>query len=333
MSELVGILPERGRFANITWQVSDVCNFRCSYCNEGNWGGNSRNLNVDRYLKVVGGIIDHFQDQGFEAFKFFFSGGEPTVWPPLIPILEYIYSRVERPLIAVNTNLSRPLSWWEKNYHLIRDVVASFHVEFTRKETYMENMKFLQYRMPYVACRLLMHDERFSEVVDFSDRLKAELDNYFIEYAALIETLSPHSPMHHYKEEWKRDFLERHTVESRVKVPFSRIRDAAPASCRELFSDGSVRDLNSNRIVSEDRNRFKGWKCWVADSIFITPNGNVKLASCNAGKGIGNINEGELAFESGPVICPEDRCNCGTDIGIRKLNPNFQHLLKSKENA
>ena len=27
----------------ITWQVNNFCNYQCSYCNPGNWGGTDRN--------------------------------------------------------------------------------------------------------------------------------------------------------------------------------------------------------------------------------------------------------------------------------------------------
>lgn len=33
--DLVAIWPAEMRFVNLVWQVSDVCNFRCSYCNPG----------------------------------------------------------------------------------------------------------------------------------------------------------------------------------------------------------------------------------------------------------------------------------------------------------
>ena len=46
--------------------------------------------------------------------------------------------------------------------------------------------------------------------------------------------------------------------------------------------------------------------------------GEIRLASCNASRLVGNINEGRVEFLDEPVICPEERCNCGTDINIPK---------------
>lgn len=327
--DLVAIWPVHGRFANIVWQVSDVCNFKCSYCNPGNWGAKNRNLNTDAYIQVLDKIFDHFLERGYTGFKIFFSGGEPTVWAPLIPICQFIRSKLKRPLLAINTNLSRPLSWWEENSKYFHDIVASFHVEFTDKRRYLENVEYLQYRVSYLACRMLMHDERFAEVAEMADTLRSRLKNCVIEYAPLFEHLSPHSPMHEYKDEWKREYIRTHQYESKWEVPFTLLDRPNYAHCMEVSGDGTQRGLNSNRIVTEGKNRFKGWKCWIDDSIFITPNGDIRTASCNAGSIIGNINRGTVSLRGAPVICAEERCNCGTDINIPKARVEYIGQLEN----
>lgn len=319
----MGIWPPEGRFVNVVWQVSDVCNYRCSYCNPGNWGGAHPNREAEKYIGVLEKILDHYLDRGCRSFKFFFSGGEPTVWPPLVPVIEFIRSKVERPLIAVNTNMSRPLAWWKEHSHLFQDIVASFHVESANRERYLECVEYLQYRVGYLACRLLMHDERFQEVADFADVLRAHLKNCVLEYAPLFAHLSPHSEMHHYQEAWKREYLEKYQYERKSEAPFCLLDAARPAYCMELTSDGQQHGLNSNRLVAEGRNHFSGWKCWIDDSIFITPNGDIRTASCSQGAIIGNINEGRVRLGGDPVTCRAARCNCGTDINIPKLHPDW----------
>lgn len=326
--DLVAIWPAEGKFASITWQVSDVCNYKCSYCNPGNFGANHKNLQTEIYIENLRSMVAQFKANGYDSFRFFFSGGEPTVWKPFIPILKYIREEIPGALVAVNTNLSKPLDWWVENHTLFNDIVASFHVEFCDKENYMKNMEFLQDKMDYLVCRLLMHDERFQEVVEFSDLLKEKLQNYTIEYAALFEAMSPHSEMHFYKDEWKREYLKTHTLDEQRKLPKnSEVPSASPSHCLEHYADGSTLAHNSNRVVSESMNKFTGWKCWINDAIFITPAGEVRIASCNMGKIVGNMNNPGVKFTSEPVICNQARCNCGTDIGIRKASSNFKPAL------
>lgn len=327
---LIAIWPAEEKFLNLTWQVSDVCNYSCSYCNPWNYGSQRKNLDTARYLEVLRQIISHFKSQNYKYFKFFFSGGEPSIWPPLIEICKFIRSSVEHSTIAINTNLSRSADWWKKNYVYFDDVVASFHVESCNQENYLKNIDFLQYRLNYLACRLLLHDDRFKEVVDFSERLKGFLKNGVIEYAALFEELTPHSGMHYYKEEWKREFIKNNFYFHKREVDFCFLNNTNKAFCKEVYRNGHEVDLNATRLISTNKNNFKGWTCWINDSIFINPAGDIQLASCKMSKTIGNLHSGPLSLSSVPVVCAVSSCGCGTDINIRKVHPEFKNRLQVK---
>ena len=322
--QLAAIWPVKKKYASITWQVNDVCNYACSYCNPGNYSSKHKNIKTELYIENIKRMIEHFRNEGYEAFRFFFSGGEPSIWPSLIPILKDIRKNIPGALVAINTNLSRSIEWWEENYTLFNDIVASYHVEFTDKEAFLTNMLFLQDKMDYLVCRMLMHDERFQEVIDYTNLLKSKLNNYIIEYAPLLEMMTAHSKMYEYREEWKREFLRTHTYDSQQRLKKKPIfRVTHPAYSEDVYADGSTGAHNSNRIVAEGKNNFRDWKCWINDSIHITPSGEIRVASCDMGGVIGNMNLRGMRFVSGPVICKQERCNCGTDIGIRKCHPDF----------
>ncbi len=326
---LAAIWPPHGRYASVTWQVSDVCNYSCSYCNPGNFGARHRNLDTEAYIRSIDEMLSFFRARGYKNFRFFFSGGEPTVWPPLIPVLEHIRREVPRALIAINTNLSKPLAWWEKHHTLFNDIVASFHIEHCDQENYLRNAEFLQDRMDYLVYRLLMHDARFPEVVSFAETLKARLDNFQIEYAALMEALSPHAEMHVYQEAWKREFVATHTLDQQQRLPKRPgVPPSDPSYVAEFMGDLRQESHNSNRLVSENKNDFRGWKCWINDALFIGPDGQVRAASCDMGSIVGNIHQGGFTFQDGPVVCRQARCNCGTDIGIRKAHPDYADELE-----
>ncbi len=307
-NELVGIWPAEEKFANFTWQVSDVCNYKCSYCNPGNYGAKNKNIDVERYKSVLTQIINQFKNKGYSHFKFFFSGGEPTIWPPLIEICRHIKSLVPNATLAVNTNLSRPLSWWQQHYTLFDDVVASFHIESCDQNNYLKNIDFLQYRLNYLACRILMHDEKFTQVIEFSERIKKNINNCVIEYAGLFNELQPQSEMYYYKEDWKRDFIKNNSYFKKRDVDFSFLGTKNKAFCYEVYSDGEKKSLNATRLIGENATNFIGWKCWINDSIFIGPAGNIQLASCEVSKTIGNMNAGDVSLLDEPVICFAKNC-------------------------
>ena len=59
MSDLVKILPGENKYLSVTWQVNNFCNYKCSYCNEGNWSGTHKNDDTEKYIDF---LINKLQD-------------------------------------------------------------------------------------------------------------------------------------------------------------------------------------------------------------------------------------------------------------------------------
>ena len=302
----------------VTWQVNNFCNFRCSYCNPGNWGGSHRNDdNLDVYIKNLEIIIERYKKVGYKHYKFFFSGGEPTAWKNFIPICEWLREKLPDCTLAVNTNLSRPLAWWEKHYHLFDDIVASFHVEFSDKEKYKENNIFLCDKVNYLCTKMLMHEERFWEVVEYGEHLKTVMPNYFIEWTPLFDEMSVNAGPWLYKDSEKKKFIDAHNVEMNFTLP--KPYKESKAVSYNKYEDHSRSTTNSNEIIVNGQNFFKGWVCNVGDAIFINPTGDVSLASCGQGDQVGHILEDISRVGPKQIICGKEHCHCGTDIIIPKF--------------
>jgi hypothetical protein len=219
--------------------------------------------------------------------------------------------------LAVNTNLSRPLAWWKKHYHLFDDVVASYHVEFANKTSYEENNIFLCDKVNYLATKMLMHEERFWEVVEYGEHLKTVMPNYFIEWTPLFDEMSINAGPWQYKDLDKSDFFKTHNVDTKFTLP----KPNNPNNCVSFnkYSDNSVAPTNSNDIIVNRQNYFSGWNCNVGDSLFINPEGNVSLASCGQGGHVGNILNNIDGIGPKRIVCAKEHCHCGTDITIPKF--------------
>ena len=302
----------------VTWQVNNFCNYKCSYCNPGNWGGSHRNDdNLDVYLRNLEIIINRYKSVGYKHYKFFFSGGEPTAWKNFIPICEWLREQLPDCTLAVNTNLSRPLAWWEKHYHLFDDVVASFHVEFADKEKYKENNIFLCDKVNYLCTKMLMHEERFWEVVEYGEHLKTVMPNYFLEWTPLFDEMSVNAGPWQYKDPAKKKFIDEHNVEMNFTIP-KPYKESKAVSWNK-YDDGTKAYTNSNEIIVNGQNFFKGWACSVGDSIFINPVGEVSLASCGQGDRVGHILDDINKVGPKQITCGKEHCHCGTDIIIPKF--------------
>jgi MoaA/NifB/PqqE/SkfB family radical SAM enzyme len=320
-NQLESILAGENKYLNVTWQVNNQCNYRCSYCNPGNWQGDHKNKDTDKYILYLFRIIDHFKKRGYTAFKFFFSGGEPCNWKPLIDICKFLHEEVDSPLLAINTNLSKPLKWWEENHHYFQDVVASYHPEFAEYDKFLTNAQFLQDKVNYLAIRMMMHDEMFKEQIETGEKLYEEMDNCAFEWVPLLDDLQGDAKPWEYSEQWKKDFFKETEGYKRkfgsVEVPFK----SKPMYSVEKWGNDSYRVTNSNRLSAQRLNFFKGWKCFLNDAIFIAPNGDVTGGSCGVSGKIGNMNEGWLNLDNTSVICPREYCPCGTDMIIPKIKP------------
>jgi organic radical activating enzyme len=305
------------QYLDVVWQVSNFCNFKCSYCNPGNYSGDSRNdNNLLVYIDNLKLITDKYLALGYKNFKFFFSGGEPTLWRNLVPICEWIRENLPNTIIAVNTNFSRPLSWWKKHHHLFDDVVASFHVEFSDKETYAKNAKFMCDKLNYFSCKMLMHEEKFWEVVEFGERLKKELPNYFIEWTPLYDEMSLNASPWEYQDPDKSKFLQEHTVDSKTTIPKPYLKN--PFYSEAYWDTGEKTGVFSNEMILERRNHFKGWECNIGDSIWINQIGQVSMGTCGQVEVLGNILYNTTTVGPKKIICGKDHCACGTDILIPK---------------
>jgi len=316
VSTLLKITPMAEPYACLTWQVNNFCNFQCSYCNPGNWAGDNRNNgNLQLYIDNTMKIFNTYKQRGYKHFKIFFSGGEPTHWENFIPLVTHLKEQIPNITVAVNTNLSRPLKYWQEHYHLFDDIVASFHVEFAKKDRYIENAKFLCDKVDYLCTKMLMHDERFWEVVEFGERVRKEVPNYNLEWTPLFDEMSVNAGPWEYKDPVKQNFLENAQFESvqRIDKPY---RENYAVSMAHY--DTGIEPVNSNKIIAARQNFFTGWKCQVDDALFINPRGDISGASCGVGQTHGNITDSDLTFDLKPVICNKQHCHCGTDIIIPK---------------
>ena len=315
---LIAIKQKNEKFANIVWQVSNLCNYRCTYCNEGNWKGDYKNLNLDNVILGLEKIYNYYLDHDYKLLKIFFSGGEPTYWKPFIDVINHAkQTKFKYVQIAVNTNFSTKKSWWEKNWKLFDDVVATYHPEFANEECFIENYLFLQDKINYLCARMMMYEPHWDKVLAFKQKLQEVATNFRIEYVPIFDELSPLTAPYNYKDKNKEKWLRINNYEETILNPVSSNHNYNISSL-EVYDTNEIKNLNSNRIVAENNNFFKGWKCFLSESIFINVQGNISLGSCGVINSIGNLYNTFEFPNNNYTICPKKHCHCGTDICISK---------------
>jgi hypothetical protein len=165
---------------------------------------------------------------------------------------------------------------------------------------------------------MLMHEERFWEVVEYGNHLKTVMPNYFLEWTPLFDEMSPTTGPWHYKDPAKEQWLKEHTTEVQQLKRKPMKRTTLTVSYNR-YSDGSTEVCNSNEVIVAGNNFFSGWNCNVGDCIFINPVGEMSLASCGMGGYVGHILTDINRVGPRQIMCEKEHCHCGTDIIIPKF--------------
>jgi len=313
----IEIIPYSYPWVSIMWQVSNWCNYRCTYCNDFNHGGDYKNNdeeNIKKSLDNISKLIEVYKNNGYNHFKILITGGEPTFWKGLIPVIKKIKNLIsnEGNFISINTNLSRNINWWGDNYNLFDEVIASYHPGITNCDDYVKKFQFLQNKIECVS-RIMMKSKYFDECINIGNIIKNTCDNYYIEYSPVLSTLSNNVHEYQYVDSKELDFFKTYPLtEKKWK---SLKRTSKHTKSKIITSDNKSKDLNINETIGNKLNTFYNWNCNIFENLYIQPNGDIQQSTCGQGNNCGNIFSNidtQQIFRT--TVCKNNFCHCGADI-------------------
>lgn len=347
----------RDMFA-VSWLLGRFCNYNCSYC----WPYARSNTRDYRPFELNRMTMDEIKRQsrerGFNSFHFSFSGGEPTVYPDYLRLLEH-YSNdtgnCNYQSVHMTSNISQGLKWFEKYVDATKDlhrvsVTASWHREQGIKqgdlaahtERFADKLVFLQENDVQVTINTVMvpewFDELYAEAEYFLSRginvtLKPQsdptasrvVDGYTPEQRAVLHNGMP-----------QRDFT---AVKSRVDRPKPRVSmqrmsidrgdDASvPQIMQVEFEDDTGKKWymdQAERFNAFDFNKFRGWTCesGFRSIIIREPDGAIKRSYSCSDKPLGYIETGFKLFDQ-PMPCISDACVSSADSKIPKSRKRIE---------
>lgn len=152
------------------------CNYKCSYCWPTAHDAEYNFLLLSRYLSFIDNLTQQASDRGFTKFHWTLSGGEPSVYPDLITVIEKISKLPFESSLSMTTNLSRPLNWWSafiqssdgvRNRH----ITASYHDEYADEASFSDKCLLLMQAKINVIVNQVMDPRRFEEQYSRCSRL------------------------------------------------------------------------------------------------------------------------------------------------------------------
>jgi pyruvate-formate lyase-activating enzyme len=299
--------PEHGRTVVVDWMLGNTCNFACSYCPANLHDGSVRWQPRELVTDFLWQLKSHYVDLLHRRVWLQFTGGEPTVYPGLMEVLDAAHACGFR--VSVISNGSRTRRFWEKAVERLDAVILTYHDEFVDHRQFLVTCEVIAASKPLLV-NVTLHPERFDAIHQRALDIRRACPDASITLKPLRvdfgTKLYPYSPMQ----------LELMAKGVGAGKPAGR---ALPrATMTEVGFDGSQRKRRANEFILLGTNRWRGYRCHAGiESLRVTGSGAVMRATCGSGGLIGRLGEAfELPYR--PTLCDRDRCACVGDILITK---------------
>jgi organic radical activating enzyme len=304
----------------IDWQLSDVCNFGCAYCNFESKGGIYGWPSLEQTQTLVDNIIA-YSNHKYRTYNLL--GGEPTLWKHFGNLCEYIHQHDTNSVIQVLTNGSRTIRWWKKYSAIIDKIVISHHVSTQDLADHTISVAKTCYSNSNVSIQLLMDINNFEKCTQHFDLMIDQLPGISITPKKGETNLGSGEWMPYSQDQlnWLDDALQRSKINSSRKA--LQQQNYKPKYRRELYaSDGNTEWKSSNKdLIINDQNHFLGWQCNIGrDIIAVKSSGEICPASaCFKDVTLGNYRKSPVIdWPSALFICKYNSCFCGADIEVEK---------------
>jgi len=296
---------------NISWILGRFCNYNCSYC----WPyARSDKLDYQDhsvYLNTINNIKQQARANGFNAFHWSFSGGEPTAYKQLLDLIKHLDEvNSNYQSIHMTTNLSPGSKWWKtwcSNTEMLqrRSITASFHDEFAKEQEFGDKCLQLQYELVHVTINQVMVPEKFDELYErclrFSDK-------------GINVTLKPQS--NETASEIVKGYSDSQLELMKTGFP-QKVKDDEVYQIR--LTDG-LQDYfldQAERFNAFNFNKFSGWYCNAGYQSLIIRGNEVKRGYSCHDTPLGTLTDGFEIFKT-PVKCITPSCVSSADSKIPK---------------
>lgn len=317
MNKLVKI-KTKNNILVVDWILSNVCNFKCTYCSPDSNGGDQYWPDIEN-CKIA---IKKITEQSAHDYRIYtILGGEPTVWKDFTQLATIIKETDSNSVVNILTNGSRTIKWWNKTKQYIDKVSISFHHEQADADHTIEVVNSIQHDCQ-TNIQMLMDVNHFEKCIEIFKKLR-DNTNVPIQLKKLQVEFGGKEWMKYSTEQM--EIIKRLHKETAHRPSTKRNITSLGINC--FYDDGTVTQENNHDLIQSGNNKFYGWKCNIGrDLLVISSNGNVIPANaCNTKMILGNIKTDphNIKLLTDPVVCAYKECTCGSDIEITKQNSSI----------
>lgn len=277
--------------------VTDVCNFSCSYCINSKAREKKHNVLAKQ---ILSDFIDDMEERAAEIYRIRVAGGEPLLYPHM----EFLIAKAADTIaasdksVAFSTNGSLLLAKGERLYraagNMPLEIYISVHLEQMDPLCLIRDINAFGHKED-IQCKILFPPEKLEETKKLLDVFHEHAIN-----TILAVITHPKGKPYPYTEEEKQ-FLQKHSTAKEI-------------FCFNEYADGHVEQLDRiSRSLQPEKLNYKGmWCCAGLNALRLAPDGTV--ARC-----FGFLRRGEkfnlaerrlrdIPALAAPCRCPDDYC-------------------------
>ncbi|MEM6823648.1 MAG: hypothetical protein AAF566_00935 [Pseudomonadota bacterium] len=291
----------------IDWMLGNACSYACSYCPKALHDGSLGWQSAADIMSFYGTLKAHYVDALQRRVWIQFTGGEPTMHPKIIPLLDAASDSGFS--VSLISNGSRTRRFWERIAPHLNSVILTYHEEFVEHSAFRELLGLLAPKMP-VQVNVTLHPARFEATYGRAQDLAQTVPEATFVLKPLRVDFG--TELYGYTREQARRMGIRLTRPRREEVATPRgvmmVSDASGGETRWRGSD----------LLRLGRNDWQGWICSAGlESLRIKADGSITRAVCGVGGHIGKLGE-DVELPVTPVRCSMSRCACNADILISR---------------
>ena len=284
----------------ITLFVSDVCNYKCSYCDEEHNGGmNPWPKDWTPYIDFINSVKKENKYIYLEIL-----GGEPSVWPNFVEFVQTISD--ENVFVEFGSNGSRTLKYWKRFPKLRAWMFQSWHYEFADDDHFCAVAEIMQDKIN-ISVPLMITPANFERAVALFERLK----KYRIEITPKLTRQRICSTTYFDYSKEQIAWITNHY--HNAMKPFG-IDWIIP---RNLHFNGIKKRFM--KVLAEGLHNFHGYTCLAGTKKFyVDIDGAIKRCTKGVNGPVGNIFKYDYKVNNGTVVCNKNACTCKLDAVIEK---------------
>ena len=308
----------------IEWKIHNVCNHDCSFCGSRHKDGSQRWFTLEKYKEYTDKLVAACGDS---PFWIQITGGEPTLFPDLLPLLEYMKSKGAK--ISLISNGSRTLRWWKeaKELKVIDYLFITYHSEQTNDYKHIAEVLNLFHEEPIEVVCLITHS-----LNSLDQAFKAR--DYLVENTGATVTLKSMVFSDF-------DIYELYTADQLAKLKknnwiYGKLRDTKAVSLipnhykinhtlKVTYSKNDIAiNIDPQMLMKNKQNKFMGWDCDIGSKNMRVDYDIVYRGVCEVGGKV-HLDDPELKFTDDYIKCTRNQCVCGTDMIATKLLPESMY--------